>query len=155
MVDKGQSQLAIAYLPLTKDLYWTDINQTQAFLNERPLEVSQTSDLKKAVIGCDWAWDLEKRKNVLRFLDKIALAVRQVKSMGSAVCDLCLLAEGKIDGYIHSGLKPWDVAASSLIIQKSGGVITTPEGKKWDVFNPDMLASNKNLNQQLLDLLSS
>ncbi|MBI3485911.1 inositol monophosphatase [Candidatus Daviesbacteria bacterium] len=155
LVEKGQSQLAIAYLPLTQDLYWTDINQTQAFLNGKVLKVSETSDLKKAVIGCDWAWNLEKRKNVLRFLEKIALSVRQIKCMGSAVCDLCLLAEGKIDGYFHSGLKPWDTAASSLIIQKAGGIITTPKGEKWDVFNPDMLASNQNLYQKLLDLLNN
>jgi myo-inositol-1(or 4)-monophosphatase len=69
---------------------------------------------------------------------------------GSAVVDLSDLAEGKIDAYLHSGLKPWDVAAASLIVEKAGGKVTTTKGEKWNVFTPDMLASNGKLHNELL-----
>ena len=71
-----------------------------------------------------------------------------------AVADLASLAGGQIDAYMHSGLKPWDVAASALLIEKAGGKITTPTGDKWNVFNPDILVSNDVLHERLLNLLN-
>ncbi|MBI5614346.1 hypothetical protein HY947_05450 [Candidatus Gottesmanbacteria bacterium] len=56
---------------------------------------------------------------------------------------------------MHSGLKPWDVAASGLIIEKAGGKITTPTGRNWDVFQPDILASNSYLHEQILHLIQA
>jgi len=142
LVDKGISKLAVVYVPMTKETYWTQENLEGAYLNDKKIHVSPTNDLKKASIGCDWAWGLENRKNVVKWLDKISQDVRQIKSMGSAVADLVSLANGQIDGYMHSGVKPWDVAASTLLIEKAGGKITTPTGARWDVFNPDILATN-------------
>ena len=75
--------------------------------------------------------------------------------MGSAVADLASLAGGRIDTYMHSGLKPWDVAASALLIEKAGGKITTPTGAQWNVFSPDILASNGVLHERLLNLLNT
>lgn len=73
--------------------------------------------------------------------------------MGSAVADLASLAGGRIDGYMHSGLKPWDVAASSLLIEKAGGKVTTSTGAAWNVFQPDILASNGILHDKLSALI--
>ncbi len=108
----------------------------------------------ESVIACDWAWGLEKRLNVVRWLDKISTHVRQIKSMGSGVADLAGLASGRIDGYIHSGLKPWDVAASALLIEKAGGRITTPTGEDWNVFQTDILATNGIIHARILDLIN-
>jgi len=67
---------------------------------------------------------------------------------------LQVLRDGRIDAYMHSGLKPWDVAASALLIEKAGGKITTPTGDQWNVFNSDVLASNGILHERLLNLLN-
>lgn len=152
-VNRGISQLGIVYVPMTKDLYCAQKDQERAFFNGKPIHVSSTMDMRDVVIACDWAWSLEKRLNVVRWLGKISTHVRQIKSMGSAVADLASLAQGKIDAYIHSGLKPWDVAASVLLIEKAGGKITTPTGKSWNVFQPDILASNGVIHKEILDLI--
>lgn len=55
-------------------------------------------------------------------------------------------------GYIHSGLKPWDVAAAAILIEKAGGTITTPEGGVWNIFNPDIFATNTVLHKELVQL---
>lgn len=154
LVDKGMPKLGLVYIPMTNDLYWAQADQEGAFLNGKPIQVSSTDNLEESVLACDWAWGLEKRLNVVKWLGNISTHVRQIKSMGSAVADLAGLAEGRIDVYLHSGLKPWDVAASSLFIEKAGGKITTPEGKPWDVFNPDMLASNGILHEKIINLIN-
>lgn len=154
LVDKGIPKLGVVQVPMTGDIYWAQADLENAFLNGAPIHVSQTDDLGESVIGCDWAWGLEKRLNVLAWLGSIITHVRQIKSMGSAVADLASLASGRIDVYIHSGLKPWDVAASALLIQKAGGRITTPTGANWDVFQPDILASNGILHERILNLIN-
>jgi|SRR3989338_8851576 len=154
LVDNGIPKLGVVQIPMTGDIYWAQTDLENAFLNGEPIQVSSTDDLRESVLACDWAWGLEKRLNVVRWLGSISTHVRQIKSMGSAVADLASLAAGKIDVYIHSGLKPWDVAASALLIQKAGGKITTPTGRSWDVFQPDMLASNGILHRRILDLIN-
>lgn len=154
LVDKGVSRFGIVSIPMEDKLYWVQADQDQAFLNDKPLHVSSTADLKTTVLATDWGWVPEGRLKVVSWLGSIANQVRQIKSMGSAVADLASLAEGKIDVYIHSGLKPWDVAVSSLLIEKAGGKITTPTGEPWNVFNPDMLATNGILHDKILTLIN-
>lgn len=153
LVSRGLSQLGVAYAPLEDKLYWAQADQDEAFLNGEPIKVSTTSDLKEAVFVCDWGWKLSTRIETVKWLKKANTYVRQIKCMGSAVADLASLADGGIDSYIHSGLKPWDIAASSLLIEKAGGKITTPDGGDWNVFEPEMLATNKILHKKVLDLI--
>lgn len=154
LVDKGVPKLGVVYIPMTGDTYWAQTDQEGAFLNGDPIQVSPTDNLGASVIACDWAWGLEKRLNVVRWLGNISTHVRAIKSMGSGVADLASLAGGQIDAYMNSGLKPWDVAASALLIEKAGGRITTPTGANWDVFSPDILASNGILHERLVNLLN-
>lgn len=153
LVSKGLSQLGVVYAPIEEKLYWAQADQEGVYLNGAPIKVSATNDLKEAVFVCDWGWKLSTRIETVRWLERANTSVRQIKCMGSAVADLASLADGSIDSYIHSGLKPWDVAASSLFIEKAGGKITTPTGEKWDVFNPEILATNGILHEQISDLI--
>ncbi len=153
LMDKGETELGAVYLPASDKLYFARSDKEGASLNQSPIQVSQTSDLRETVVACDWAWDLVKRKRVVSWLGQICGSVRQIKSMGSAAADLSSLAEGRIDVYLHSGLKPWDTAAAAFIIQKAGGKVTLPNGSPWSPFNPDILASNSNLQGKILDLI--
>jgi len=153
LVNKGRAKLGVIHVPIQNETYWAQEDKNGAFLNNKMINVSKTENLRETTIACDWAWDLEKRKNVVDWIGKLIGSVRQIKSMGSAVADMASLAKGQIDIYMHSGLSPWDMAAASIIIEKANGKITTPKGEKWNVFNPDILATNNILHQQILDLL--
>lgn len=153
LADKGVSKLGVVYLPLENELYWALTDQKEAFLNGKPLRVSSTENLKETVFGCDWGWQPSERSELFESLRKIILHVRQIKCANSAVAEPATLANGKMDAYLIFGIKPWDIAASSLFIEKAGGKITTPKGEKWDIFNPNMLATNGILHQKMLDLI--
>jgi len=47
----------------------------------------------------------------------------------SAVFDTCLLISGKIDGYITTDVKPWDVAAGLLFAEELGFAVTNLRGE--------------------------
>jgi myo-inositol-1(or 4)-monophosphatase len=154
LVDKGIPILGIIYLPLQNIVYSAQADKDRALVNDKAISVSSTSKIEEAVLACDWSWDVEKRKNVIKWLNSINSKVRQIKSMGSAASDLASLADGKIDAYVHSGIKPWDVAAAALIIEKAGGKITNPTGGSWNVFDSDIVATNGIMHSQIVKLLN-
>lgn len=154
LVRQGITQLAVVHQPMTEETFSAQIDCEGAFLNKKPLRVSETQDLKKTSVACGWPWDLKKRPITAKALEKLCTSVRQIKSGGSAVLDIVNLARGQTDVFFHFSLKPWDVAASSLILKKAGGTITTPNGDTWDVFNPDILASNGILHEKIQRLIT-
>lgn len=153
LIDKGISKLGVVYLPLENSLYWAQADKKEAFLNGKPMKVSITKALKETVIAIDWGWKPKERIKLIKYLERVLIHVRQIKCANSAVAEPASLADGKIDAYLISGIKPWDIAASSLFIKKAGGKITTPTGKDWDIFNPEMLATNGILHDKFLELL--
>jgi len=46
--------------------------------------------------------------------------VRDIRRLGAASIDLCLVAAGTIDAYYEHGLHPWDFAAGALVAAEAG-----------------------------------
>src|ERR687898_2258007 len=46
---------------------------------------------------------------------------RAVRRLGSAALDLCYVAAGRMDGFWEQDLKPWDIAAGTIIVEEAGG----------------------------------
>ncbi len=67
-----------------------------------------------------------------------------LRRSGSAALDLCDVACGKIGFFFEYSLSPWDYAASSVIIEEAGGIITQLDGSPIDLENPcGIAAGNK------------
>lgn len=153
LVRRDIALLGIVYKPVDGDLLWAQADLERALLNGHPIRVSEIDDLSKSVFLCDWYPIPKLRVQMRHTIEKVESHVRQIKSMGSAVADLCEIAIGRADAYIQPGLKPWDVAAASLIITKAGGKVTRENGSLWNIFTPDIFASNGLLHDQILRLL--
>ena len=52
--------------------------------------------------------------------------VRDIRRIGSAALDLCMVAAGRVDAHFEHGLSPWDWAAGSLIAEEAGAVVMLP-----------------------------
>lgn len=154
LVNYGKSILGAAYIPFFKKMYWTNKNMKNVLLNGKPISVSKVSEISKASFGIDYVYYPEIRRETIKKSSSIIPSVRQVKTMGSAVSDLCSLAEGNLDIYFNHGGKPWDWAAAYLIVEKASGKVTTLSGDNWKVFNSEfILATNGRLHQKALHLL--
>ena len=69
---------------------------------------------------------------------------------------MCYIAAGRIDGYFEKVLKPWDVAAGSLILEEAGGVITDYNGEKLQFAkSTSVIAGNRFVQKYLLDTIRS
>lgn len=75
---------------------------------------------------------------------------RGVRRLGAAAVDMCHVALGLVDGYWEYCLKPWDMAAGSLILEEAGGKVTTMDGRPFEVYERSILATNGVLHDPLL-----
>lgn len=153
LVSFSKVKLGVVYAPVLNQLFLAREDKKDALLNNSPLSVSQTSSINQAHLATGFPWDMEKRKVIVKWLGQVSPSARQIKVMGSAALDICSVAKGEVDAFFATGIKPWDVAAAYLILEKSGGKITTSQGDSWDIFKESILASSGILHDKILSLI--
>jgi myo-inositol-1(or 4)-monophosphatase len=153
LVQKGQPQLGVVYLPVKKKVFIGVSGERSAFLNDAPISAAKTAEIGKAITISDVPWDMQKRDALNLIERKMYQHVRANLSLGSAAAGLCYIASGSIDGYYSTGLKPWDSAAAVVLIKNAGGTVSRLDGSEWNIFYPDILASNGLLHDQLVKII--
>ncbi len=149
---EGRMVLGVVYDPLRRELFEAQAAQG-AFLNGERIHVSKVTDLKKALLVTGFPYDHDGRTENLPYFSRFALESQGVRRTGSAAIDLCYVAAGRIDGFWESGLKPWDVAAGSLLVAEAGGRITDFSGHTFSVRGSQTLASNGLIHQAMMDVI--
>lgn len=87
------------------------------------LKSEGTDQLSHALIGTGFHYTLGIREHQAQAVARLLSHVRDIRRTGSAALDLCRLAHSKLDGYVEQGLKPWDLAAGSLIAEEAGIIL--------------------------------
>ena len=140
---------------VNNDLY-TAIMNKGAFKNGKPINISKTKTLIDSLLvtgfgyNHDVNWELNM-KLFKHFTDN----TQGVRRLGAASIDLCHLAAGIVDGFWEYDLKPWDTAAGKLIVEEAGGKITKLNGDKFNIYQNQILASNKIIHEDLVLDISS
>lgn len=143
----------VVYNPITKELY-TAGTGAGAFLNGQQIHVGTEQDISDALLATGFqAVEWRTNSSVLEKIGKIVGKSRNVRILGAASLDLCLVACGKLTGFWHDGLYPWDVAAGSIIIQEAGGVVTNRAGNPYHLSDYTLVASNRHIQSSLLRLM--
>lgn len=145
--------LALVNNPLSKDIYHS-IKGSGAFKNKKQIFVSKTASLENALIGTGFAYMKgDELKNALKIFENFSNKCHGIRRPGSAVLDLCMIAEGIYDGFYEKTLNPWDLATGFLLIQEAGGKISNFEGKNFSVYNDEICASNSLIHEELLKII--
>ena len=93
----------------------------------------------------------EKNFEIVKDIFKQCLDIRRICS---SALDLCYIASGRIDGYFEEVLKPWDIAAGSLILEEAGGLITDYSGNSIQFSDAtSVIASNGMIQESLIDII--
>lgn len=143
----------VVYNPFLDELF-SAIKNSGSTLNNEPINVSQTNDIGISIIATGFPYEKDNPEiNNLKEFNKILPKTQGIRRFGSAALDLSYLACGRIDGYWEHQLKPWDMAAGSLIAQEAGGIVTDYCGNKFDPEKSDLVASNGKIHNQILDLI--
>jgi len=149
----GEVVVVAVYQPLLDEMF-TAIRGRGAFLNGQPLRVSGQARLDQAFLATGFPYDIRRsrRTNIDHFTN-FATRCLAVRRAGAAALDLAYVAAGRFDGFWELKLRPWDIAAASLLIEEAGGRITGMAGRPWRLSVRDVVASNGLVHDEMLAVL--
>jgi myo-inositol-1(or 4)-monophosphatase len=141
-VEGAEGVLAGAVYDPMRDELFAAARGRGATLNGHPIRTSATTSLERSLLCTGFPYDVRQHPDgpmglVARFL-RLSQGIRR---FGSSALDLSYVASGRYDGYFEFGLKPWDVAAGTLLVQEAGGAMTRIDGAPYDTSVTDVLAA--------------
>jgi myo-inositol-1(or 4)-monophosphatase len=150
---RGRVQVGIVFDALHKDLF-TARRGKGAQLNGKPIRVSKAKTLATSLLATGFPYDRrERRRFYMCFWEDMMTRVEGVRRAGSAALDLASVACGRLDGFWEFGLKPWDVAAGSLLVKEAGGTVTNMDGTPLDLAGAQILATNRRIHDEMAQVL--
>jgi len=90
------------------------------------LRCAAVDDLSMALLGTGFGYSRRRRATQAALLAQMLPVVRDVRRIGSAALDLCMVAAGRLDAYYEHGLQVWDRAAGALIAAEAGARVVVP-----------------------------
>ena len=142
--------LGVVSVPCLKELFYAEKGKG-AFLNNKKISVSKNSTLKTSIVATGFPYT--GRKQIIKYLSKLAEVAQGIRRSGSAALDICYIAAGRADAYYEIGLKIMDTAAAQLILKEAGGKITDFEGNAIVNNYERIVASNTRVHDELINLL--
>lgn len=107
---------------------WTATLGGGAWRDGRRLTGSPVTRLDRCLIGTGFGYDAARRAHQAAVLAQLLPRIRDIRRFGAASLDLCLAAEGLVDGYYEKGLSAWDHAAGGLVAAEAGLLVTGLRG---------------------------
>ena len=113
-----------------------------ATLNGQPIRTAETRSLERALLCTGFPYDVRQHpEGPVGLVARFVRMSQGIRRFGSSALDLSYVACGRYDGYFEFGLKPWDVAAGTLLVQEAGGAMTRIDGAPYDTAVTDVLAA--------------
>jgi myo-inositol-1(or 4)-monophosphatase len=151
---EGELLLGAVYAPSLGELFVAEAGRG-ATLNGRPIRVSETSNLRQALLATGFPYDRADLPRALRSFEVLSAQSQAVRRVGSAALDLCYVACGRFDAYWEHRVKPWDMAAGALLVREAGGQLSGSDCSEFSVDGEQVLASNAKLHEAVCNALQS
>ena len=152
--EKGEITCGVIFNPIINEMFIAE-KGNGAYLNNSRIRVSNKNKIKDALLVTGGPKGNSKIKNKI-FSEYINVSnnVSNVRKFGSAALDIAYVACGRFDGYWQRELNYWDIAAGIIILKEAGGFINFFEEDKNNALKKNIIASNSNIHNELLDLIS-
>lgn len=131
-VEDGRVRAAAVHAPRTGELFVAH-EGGGATLGGTRISVATVSRAGEAFAVTSLAFKAASRAGS-RFA-ALNATVARLRVIGSAALEICYVASGKFDLFVHEALAPWDVAAAGLIAREAGAVVRslkTGADAAWD-----------------------
>ena len=143
--------LGVVHDPMREETFVAEQGRG-AILNGRPISVSDTDEPIRALIATDFPYDRERMPETLELFGRFSALSRGMRRLGAAALDLCYVAAGRLDGCYMRGVRPWDLAAGSLIVREAGGKLTDYRGEELALDGGEIVVSNGRLHSAMTRL---
>ncbi len=150
---RGEVVVGVVYNPCLDELFVAEKGKG-ATLNDNPISVSSTTQLKQSLLATGFAYDInESSNNNLDHFTHFIKACQALRRPGSAAMDLCYTAMGRFEGFWELKLHPWDYAAGWLMVEEAGGKVTRFDGSPLQMGDRSILTSNGHIHSAVVDVL--
>jgi len=155
LLKNEQAIFALIYDPLSQDRFHAAPGQG-AFLNDRPIAVSQEANLSSALGATGFPFKAPQFLPAYAKTFKSLLAkCKDMRRCGSAALDLAYTACGRYDFFWEAHLLPWDFMAGKLLIAEAGGLSGDFAGKELAIQTSSVLAANPILYPKILKVIGN
>ena len=135
--------------------YYEAIKGNGAKMNGEPMTPSNENDLLKVSLG---GFTKSKTLSVSKLVD----TARRMRVLGSVVLELAYVANGKYDAFLDlRGSRIIDIAASKLIVEEAGAIVTDKYGEKLEnrlsIYEKAVVVSagNEDLHNQIIKIINN
>ncbi len=150
----GEIVFGCIYIPWEKEIFMA--SPSGAFLNGHRYEITGKTRLQDALLATGFPYyDFTELDEYLEILKQLMRKTKGLRRMGSAAIDLAYTSEYRFDAFFELNLSPWDVAAGSYIVKQAGGMVCDFKGGDDFVFGRSILAGNKEIVPELLELIQA
>jgi len=163
LMHNGKGLAGLVYNPLSGECFFAAKDQG-AFLIDFRINPLKTYKLENAfndkkmnecIFSPAPVYDItHKFERQLSTFRKNIVGARAVRRLGSAALELCYVANGNFDAYWEQNLKPWDVAAATLICREAGVKVTDFDGKRFNIDKDSVIAASDPLHSHILGKIS-
>ena len=128
---------------ITQDECFYAWKGSKAYLNGDEIKVSTASTTSDALIATGFPYSaFEKLDSYVKSMRHFMVHSHGLRRLGSAATDMAYVAAGRFEAFYEHGLKPWDVAAGTIILRQAGGKVSDFNGGEKFLFNGEIVASN-------------
>ena len=150
----GELVVGVVY-DVAYDELFTAIKGRGLIHNGSPAKTSNTPSLSESLVTTGFPYRAYGHiDQYLSVLKRFMQTSRGVRRPGSASVDLAWVAAGRFDAFFETGLMPWDVAAGIVLVREGGGRISDYSGNPEPSFSAQIVASNGNVHEEVLEFLS-
>jgi myo-inositol-1(or 4)-monophosphatase len=145
----GEPVCGLIYDPVRQEMFAAE-RGGGAYLNNRRIRVTRTARLADSLSSTGFPSRKRSHNVNIHFYYQLAMASHGVRRTGSAAIDLAYVACGRLDFFWEFGLKPWDQAAGTLLVEEAGGKVTDMRGNPHSVTASEhLLADNGLLHEEV------
>jgi myo-inositol-1(or 4)-monophosphatase len=150
----GEMIAGVVYDPVRQEMFTAE-RGSGAYLNNRRIRVSNASRLADSLASTGFP-SRKRHQNVnIHFYYQAAMASHGVRRTGSAAIDLAYVSCGRLDFFWEFGLKPWDMAAGTLLVREAGGRVSDMRGDVHGVTTSEhLLADNGHLHDEVMQIFA-
>lgn len=150
----GRPELSVIYEPNHDELFVAQ-RGSGATCNGDRIHVSQTTRVIESLLDTGFAYSREQGELAINIpiFNTMLMRARAVRRDGVAGVDLAYVAKGRYDGFWEFYLRPWDLAAGVLLVEEAGGRVTNLHGGLFDLFGPEVLATNGLIHQEIIEIV--
>lgn len=116
------------------------------------LQCTPVDSLQLALVATGFGYDVRRRAEQAQLVAELLPHVRDIRRIGAAALDLCLVASGRVDAHYEHGLNPWDWAAGALIAAEAGALVEVPSAATPGEAGALVVAAAPGIGKELLGL---